>query len=457
MGISMLKLAMKYVTKTKAGAYKYRRVIPERWRHLFNGKREFVRTIGHTEAEAIRAYDDIHKFYQQKFDALRNWEPAAGNPARVTWSQTKADLKAFDTETFKLSGGKDFSEDEGVARDMMADNLIDPYFDASTGEYTDMPTRTEALAKALYSGMNAATMTVGDGFEFYLKEKQKDTPDRAHAQKVRYNRHLKHVIKILGDRAIASLVRQDARDVRDAWIDEGKKPATVERYINDLKAVLSYTARENDIPYINPFQSLEMPPTTAPSHEEVLPLPEQVMAEVEKDLEQRQDQILYQLFTILKFTGARLSEITGLWVSEIHLNTNMPYIEINRRVGRPLKSEWSQRELPLTQSPLAAIRARLKVAKEDQHLFEKFKDQKGETLASARLMKAIRKVTKQHHHRAHSLRHNFRDRGREKLPERLEVRNALEGRPFSAGEGARYGSMKLEWLYEAMVKINGEP
>ena len=71
-------------------------------------------------------------------------------------------------------------------------------------------------------------------------------------------------------------------------------------------------------------------------------------------------------------------------------------------------------------------------------------------------MKAIRKVTKQHHHRAHSLRHNFRDRGREKLPERLEVRNAIEGRPFSAGEGARYGSMKLEWLYGAMLIINGE-
>jgi len=456
MGIFMLKLAMKHVTKTKAGAYKYRRVIPERWRYLFNRKREFVQTIGHTEAEAIKAYDNTHKFYQQKFDALKNWEPVARDPTAASWAETKEGFKGLETETFKLSGGTNFSEDEAENRGILAEILMDPYYDGSTGEYVDMPARTEALAKALHSGMNAATMTIQDGFYFYLKEKKKDTPDRSHIQEVRYNRHLQHVIKTLGNRAIASLIREDARDVRDAWLDEGKNPATVKRYINDVKAVLSYTARENDIPYINPFQALEMPPTTAPSYKEVLPLPEHVMDEVEKDLGQREDQILIQLYTILKFTGARLSEITGLWISEIHLDTDMPYIEINRRLGRPLKSEWSQREIPLTPSPLSAIRERLKVAKEDQHLFEKFKDKKGETLGSARLMKAIRKVTKQHHHRAHSLRHNFRDRGREKLPERLEVRNAIEGRPFSAGEGARYGSMKLEWLYGAMLIINGE-
>ena len=122
----MLKLAMKHVTKTKAGAYKYRRVIPERWRHLFNGKREFVQTIGHTEAEAIKAYDNIHKFYQQKFDALKNWEPVARNPAGATWAATKEGLRALETEAFKLSGGTDFSEDEAEARGMLADHLIEP-------------------------------------------------------------------------------------------------------------------------------------------------------------------------------------------------------------------------------------------------------------------------------------------------------------------------------------------
>ena len=452
----MLTLAMKHVTKTKAGAYKYRRVIPARWRDAYGGRREFVKTIGHTEAEAIKAYDAIHKFYQQKFDNLKAFDPVASNPSGATWAETKAGLKALETETFRLSGGTDFSEAEAAARDVLADHLLDPYFDGSTGEYIDMPAKTEALAKALYSGMNAATMTIKEGFDFYLKEKKKDTPDRAHAQKVRYDRHLQHVIKVLGNRAIASLVRGDAREVRDAWLEEGKNPATVDRYLTDIKAVLSFAAIENDIPYINPFQKLEMPAKLVVGHEERLPLPEAVMAAVEADLQQRDDQILIQLYTILKYTGARLSEVTGLLVNEIHLNTDMPYMEIRKRQGRPLKSEWSQRDLPLTRSPSAAIKARLEELDGHQLLFAKFAGKKGEALASKRLMNAIRKQSKDRRHGLHSLRHNFRDRGREIIPENLEVRNAIEGRPFSAGEGARYGSMKLEWLYEAMVKINGE-
>ena len=96
----------------------------------------------------------------------------------------------------------------------------------------------------------------------------------------------------------------------------------MERYITDIKAVLSFAAIENDIPYINPFQKLEMPARLAVGHEERLPLPESVMAAVETDLQQRDDQILIQLYTILKYTGARLSEITGLLVNELHLNND---------------------------------------------------------------------------------------------------------------------------------------
>ena len=114
--------------------------------------------------------------------------------------------------------------------------------------------------------------------------------------------------------------------------------------------------------------------------------------------------------------------------------------------------------MPLTQTPLAAVKDRLAVAikNDDEDLFEKFINPNGANNASQQLMRVIRKFTEDKRHGPHSLRHNFRDNGRERVPENLEVRNTIEGRTYSEGEGDRYGSIKLEWLYEAMVKINRE-
>ena len=453
----MLKLTMKYVTKTKAGAYKYRRVIPVRWRPKFGGRREFVRTIGHSAEEAIKAYDKVHRHYQKIFDALKPYEAVMGKP---TYSQTRTALQAFNTETFRLTDGnkqRDWQDGEEVARAMMADDIRDSYDrNPVTGEYEDMPAHDEALIKALYAGLDKAALTIEDAFEFYLKEKKEETPDREHKQKVRFERVKSYLMDVVGpDRAIVSITRDDARKLRDEMLGNGQKPATVMRYFDDIKAVLSFATREREIPYSDPFRALEMPRTTV-DKELRSPLPDHVIAAVEENLGKREDQILFQLWTILKYTGARLSEITMLRVDEVHLATNMPYLEIKPRLGHPLKTKHSKRELPLTKTPLVAVKARLDIARGDEHLFEKFIDLNGASNASARLSKAIRKVSKNKLHTAHSLRHNFRDRGREKIPENLEVRNAIEGRAYSAGEGARYGSMKLEWLYEAMVKINGE-
>ena len=455
----MLRMAMRYVSKTRNGGYQYRRVIPDSWRHVFR-KREFVKVIGRTEAEALKAYDQYHNFCQKKFDAMKRLQPPVGSEKQVVrWATTNANLRSLETENVKFSEGTDFSADEDAARGAIADLLLEDHFDGNTGQYTDMPAQQEALIKALYSGMDTATMTIEDAFEFYLARKKKDDPEFAHAQRVRYLRHQGLMVKYLGpNKAIASLVRQDARTVLDMMLEEKGNPSTVRRYMNDIAAVLRFTAREHDIPYRDPFKSLDMPKKTADGGDAKLrdPLPDYVMAEVEKDLEQREDQTLIQLYTLLKYTGARLSEITGLLASEVHLDTDIPYLEIKKRDGRPLKTSWSQRDLPLTQSPRATARARLETIQGAVHLFEKFKGPNGSNLASARLSKAIRKVSKDKKHVIHSLRHNFRDRGRQHLPKDFELRNAIEGRRYSSGEEARYGSWELETFYSAIRQINEE-
>ncbi len=468
----MLNVAMKYVQIDRNGNYRYRRGIPLRCRPYLEGKREFLKVIGTTEADAVSAYESVHRHFEEKLTAakqyleIRQGEDKADDN-RVSYLKTVEDLRAFNTDSFSLSEGKKetWEEHEEEVRDAVADDLLSNY-PAGIGagrQYDDIPAQKMALIKSLYSGLDPANLAIADAFQFYLQNKAKPDPDARYRQEVRFKRHLKLLEECFGpNKAVASLNRQDARRVRDRLLDKNvtaqKKvtSATVDRYLCDIKAVFAYAALEHDIPYTNPFKALDLPKQATGDADLRDPLPDEVMQAVEADLAERQDQILLQLYTILKFTGARLGEITGLLVGETHLETAIPYIEIRRRPGRSLKNVWSQRNIPLTGSAVAAVRARLEAVQKDEHLFAKFARKNGGTLASARLMKAIRKQTKDKKHVAHSLRHNFRDSIRANhIP--FELGKALEGRRYSSGEEARYGGgFTIEALYEAISKVNGE-
>jgi len=460
----MLKLAMKHVSKIKTRTgyrYLYRRVVPERWRQRM-GKAELSTTLGHTEAEAIKAYDKIHKYYQDKFDALKPYEAVVGKP---TYNQLREALRSYNPlakDGFRFSEHDDvenWQDGEEDARVLMVEHILENYQrNPITGEYEDIPEAEKKFLQSVTGGLSRNDYTIEDAFEDYLRIKKEEVPDKIHKQKVRYERVLRYLIESVGEkRNLVSINRQDAQRVRDDLLEKGQKPPTVSRYLDDIKAVLNLAAIENDIPYVDKFRNLNLP-RYIPDNEQKLPLPDHVLAPVEVELEKREDQILSQFWTILKYTGARPSEISMLLANEVHVDTNMPYLEIKRRVGHRLKNQYSIRDLPLTKTPLAAVKARLQMAlaNGDNHLFEKFVGINGASNLSMQLNGVIDKYTSEKRHTVYSLRHNHEDWCRERLPENIEVRNAIHGRTYSQGETARYGSVKLEWMYAGMVKINGE-
>ena len=461
----MLKLAMKHVSKIKTRTgyrYLYRRIVPERWRGRM-GKAELSTTLGHTEAEAIKAYDKVHKYYQDKFDSLKPYEAVVGKP---TYNQIKERLRSYNAlakDCFRLSEHEEvenWQEGEEEARVLMVEHILDNYQrNPITGEYEDIPEAEKKFLQSVARGLSRNDYTIEDAFEDYLRLKKEESSDKQHKQKVRYERVLRYITESIGERkTLISINRQDAQRVRDDLLEKGQKPPTVSRYLDDIKAVLNLAAIENDIPYVDKFRKLNLPKYLA-DKEQRLPLSDHVLAHVEVELEKREDQTLLQIWTILRYTGARPSEISMLLVNEVHVDSNMPYLEIKPRVGHRLKNQYSQRDLPLTKTPLGAVKTRLQVALDngDKHLFQKFIDINGASNLSAQLMLVIKKYTNEERHKVYSLRHNHEDWGRERLPENIEVRNAIHGRAYSQGETARYGSVKLEWMYAGIVKINGEP
>ena len=108
---SLLNVAMKYVQIDRNGNYRYRRGIPERYRPYLEGKREFLKVIGHTNADAVSAYDGVHRHFEEKLTAAKHYleirqREYQADDERVSYLQTVEDLRAFDTDSFSLSEGK---------------------------------------------------------------------------------------------------------------------------------------------------------------------------------------------------------------------------------------------------------------------------------------------------------------------------------------------------------------
>ena len=183
----MLHLSMKHVSKikTKTGyRYLYRRVVPARWRE-HTDKSEYSRTLGHTESEAMKAYDKVHKHYQDLFNAFKPFETVVGNP---TFNQVRDGLRSYNAFSndpkFRLSEDNDtdeWSDGEIEGREALAESIIDQFSrNPITGDYEDVPEYDRKLIKALATGLDKNDYTIEDAFEDYLKIKKEETPDTQH-------------------------------------------------------------------------------------------------------------------------------------------------------------------------------------------------------------------------------------------------------------------------------------
>lgn len=143
---------------------------------------------------------------------------------------------------------------------------------------------------------------------------------------------------------------------------------------------------------------------------------------------------------ILAETGARPKEICGLEKDDIILNDPTPHIKIRFKDRQELKTIYSERDIPL-------IGITLEIFKQYPNGFPKYRN-KSETL-SATVNKYFREngLMPSKKHSLYSLRHSFQDRMTEaNMPDRVQCE--LFGHKFSRPE---YGAgpslvLKQEWL-----------
>ncbi|WP_035679505.1 tyrosine-type recombinase/integrase, partial [Bradyrhizobium liaoningense] len=110
-------------------------------------------------------------------------------------------------------------------------------------------------------------------------------------------------------------------------------------------------------------------------------------------------------FLVMINTGARPSEIINLRAAHIHLESNIPHIQV-RPDERVLKTEFSWRDIPLVGISLEAMR-------QFPDGFPRYRDNGDAFSAVVSKYLADHGLRESERHTAYSLRHGFKDRLRE--------------------------------------------
>jgi hypothetical protein len=270
-------LILRYVQNTKTGK-RYRRRVPERLQP-FMEITEFTRFLGLTEREALRAYPGIHAECEKEFDLAEG--KASGNPTEdapkiptTEFDQYRAlitELRARGADPEKEAYDLDdpAGEVEWNTRSRAADAILDEYpIDPETGDPVGVTAADLALVRALnWKAPPPPPPTFEDATRRYIKDKGLDK-DGSDKNRERVDRVARHVRAALGrDLPLPRLRRQDAREVMDYMLDDAgiTSPATVERYLNDVRAIINHAIVEFDLStYKNPFTKLN-PPTKGPA------------------------------------------------------------------------------------------------------------------------------------------------------------------------------------------------
>ena len=292
--------------------------------------------------------------------------------------------------------------------------------------------------------------TITEAMEFYFSGQGSDRSEEFFRA---VRRAVSYLVESVGDRLITDYSRKDANQFRDFLLEVRQvTPSSARRIISSVRAVITFTSREQDLPPNTAFSSVHFAEPKK-GRKEREPIPTDVLTKLQKECFDIGDQPRL-LLGLLSDSGMRLSEALGLSVDDIKLDDPTPHIVVREHPWRRLKTDGSERVIPLVGSSKRAAEILVREAT-DQVLFNKYcnRIEVKSNSASAALNKWL-KPRVPTNCVVHSFRHSFRDRLRAvSCP--TDVVDELGG--WAIGTvGQKYGQgyqleVKADWMLQ-MVK-----
>lgn len=446
-------LVLKYLVPTKAGTFHYRRRLPQDVIALI-GRREFKKLLGRTEKEALRNFPTVNEECERLIDLARSTKArstlaktASDQPLTLLDVHRLAEVRAREiaAQAVEIGGRRVLVGEDAEAASLVRDSYIDRLpIDPETGHPVGGDAVEGRALGILISGggrtLPRPAPTLEDAKRLYVAERVMGDPNQT-ARLSRVNRVMAFfpAANVPMSRRLVDLTRGEARDVRDFMLrDRGTQPATVRRYLNDIRAIINHGLLEFDLQHVeSPFNSLSVRIENAAINDRKS-FPDTLLPKMATVLSAQAGSELLNIWCILENTGCRLGEVTGLMVADIRLADRIPHIDLVPHPHRRLKNAASRRLVPLIGPALVAAKAAVKAAGDSPYLFPRYGRPRGADAASASLMGYVRGLTDDPKVVVHSLRHRIEDKLQ--LAGVAEYdRNLVVGHT-NRGQGDRYGS-----------------
>ena len=213
-----------------------------------------------------------------------------------------------------------------------------------------LPMRLDAmgLGNVIANDVRAvAAPTLSEATQQYLQLKGMGKAKTFHQAALR---NARTVIDICGDRVVTEYRTTDAGQVRDALIARGLNVLSVRRSFTTIKAIINLAIAEHGLDMRNPFSSIFMPEADSKKR---VSIPVETIREIQQACYEIDDDRRW-LIALISDTGMRLAEAAGLHIDDLHLDEEIPYVDIKHNPWRSLKTKGSQRQVPLVGASLWA-------------------------------------------------------------------------------------------------------
>ena len=252
---------------------------------------------------------------------------------------------------------------------------------------------------------NDNSPTLSEAVELYLKLKSKNK-DKVFIR-TSY-RNVRYVVQALGDRPINSYSTADAAKFRDWLLDKQMVMNTVKRVFSSVRSIINITKTEYGIEGQNAFSRTYWPETN--DSETRKPLPMELIRKIQSICKETDDDLRW-LVALISDTGMRLGEATGLPKSDIIIDKELPYINLQPHKWRRLKTKASERQIPLVGISLWAAQKIKDYQSDNPFAFPRYCNKLGcnANSASSALNKWMKESTG-NGYVLHSFRHSMRDR-----------------------------------------------
>ena len=259
-----------------------------------------------------------------------------------------------------------------------------------------------------------------------------------------------YVAQVAGNKSLDQYTRSDALRFRDWLVAKGLTGSSVTRNFSYIKAIFNSAASEYVLNAANPFSGVYHDRSVGVIKRQPIVLPE--LHQVQSACRMIDDDLRW-LISLISDTGMRLAEGAGLLKEDLFLNTEIPYLRIQKHPWRNLKTAASQRDVPLVGVSLWAAQRLLEADNDNIHAFPRYNrtDVTAANSASAALNKWLKNYVSKGC-TIHSFRHSMRDRLRAvQCP--ADITDQIGGWS-TEGVGQSYGKgYPLDVLQEWMEKV----